>query len=161
MRVYLVKYGVAIGDATPHGMLAEKDPLAAGVVGATAATPIVITTDENHGLTTGDIVYLKEVLGVYQANGRHVVTVLSPTTFSLDGTTGTGTFIADGAGEIYLPVAGLDDLTLALTDLSLGEYSVEIAETFPLVAGDSLKFFLWDEGLYAGEYRQEFSVKVS
>ena len=52
--------------------------------GITAATPPVVTTDSNHGYTTGDEVFIENAGGMVEVNQRsYHITVLSDTTFSL------------------------------------------------------------------------------
>lgn len=60
---------------------------------ATNASPIVVTTDTDHKLATGDRISINAD-GNMAANGDWTVTVLSPTTFALDGSTGSGAFTA-------------------------------------------------------------------
>jgi Putative Flp pilus-assembly TadE/G-like len=59
------------------------------LTGATNASPIVITS-AGHGLVTGDSVTISGVTGNTAANGNFVVTVISSSTFSLNGSTGNG-----------------------------------------------------------------------
>ena len=59
---------------------------------ATAAAPIVITTADAHGLVTGDEVFVTGGTGMTMLNGTWIVTVTSTTAFSLDGSTGSGTY---------------------------------------------------------------------
>ena len=71
------------------------------VTDATNASPIVITTNNDHGLTTGDFVEITGVEGNTAANGLHKITVQSASTFSLlnaDGssTSGSGNYIGGG-----------------------------------------------------------------
>lgn len=66
------------------------------VSGATNATPIVITADRAHNLTTGDPVMIYGVSGNPAANGSWNVTVLSTTTFSLDTSVGSGAYTSGG-----------------------------------------------------------------
>ena len=71
------------------------------ITGATNATPIVITTNINHGLSTDSRVEISGVEGNTAANGYFKVTALSATTFSLqdtDGadTSGSGTYSGGG-----------------------------------------------------------------
>ncbi len=65
------------------------------VTGATNATPIVITTAA-HGFSTGDVVTLASVGGNTNANGTFRVTVISSTTFSLDGSAGNAAYTSGG-----------------------------------------------------------------
>lgn len=70
-----------------------------GVTGITKANPGVVTTDINHGLTTGqNDVSIAAVLGMTAANGGpYTVTVISPTTFSFGvNTTSFGTYTGGG-----------------------------------------------------------------
>lgn len=58
---------------------------------ATQADPCVITTNVNHNLKTGNQVFFFGVGGMTELNGTEAfVTVLTPTTFSLDGVDSTG-----------------------------------------------------------------------
>ena len=65
------------------------------VTGATNASPIVITTAAN-SLATGDVVTIASVGGNTAANGTFRVTVLSSTTFALQGSTGNGAYTSGG-----------------------------------------------------------------
>lgn len=58
---------------------------------ATNAGPIVITSP-NHGLTAGQRIRVNNVNGNTAANGLQKVTIIDADTFSLDGTTGNGTY---------------------------------------------------------------------
>jgi len=69
-----------------------------GVTGA-AVTPIVITTPTNHLYATGDSVTVSGVTGNTAANGTFSIIVLSPTTFSLTGTTGNGAYAGGGTSS--------------------------------------------------------------
>lgn len=60
------------------------------VTSASNASPVVITTSAAHGLTTGTRVTIAGVTGSSTANGTFVATVLTTTTFSLDGTSAGG-----------------------------------------------------------------------
>ena len=68
----------------------------ATVSGATNASPIVITTSAAHNLVTGNTVQIYGALGNTAANGKFVVTVTGPTTFSLNGSTGNGAYTSGG-----------------------------------------------------------------
>ena len=66
------------------------------IQGATATAPIEITCN-NHSYSTGDIVWIFNVSGIFSANGSWIITVTGTNTFTLnnsDGTTGkdTGSF---------------------------------------------------------------------
>lgn len=73
------------------------------VTGATNATPIVITSVA-HGLSSGDIAVIENVVGNTAANGSNIATVLTADTYSIpvagNGVyvTGSGTMASRGAG---------------------------------------------------------------
>ena len=71
-------------------------PMTSQITDATNAAPIVVTTAGTHGYTTGDSVKVVEVLGNTNANGTRAITVLSSTTFSLDGSTGNSAYTGGG-----------------------------------------------------------------
>jgi hypothetical protein len=73
------------------------------VTGASNASPIVITTALAHGLKTGQQVAIASVGGNTAANGDWTVTRLSATTFSLDGSTGSGAYTSGGTASFHLP----------------------------------------------------------
>jgi hypothetical protein len=66
------------------------------VIAATNTSPIQITTSTNHGLTTGQSVFITEVGGNTAANGSFVITSTGATTFTLDGSTGNGAYTSSG-----------------------------------------------------------------
>ncbi len=68
---------------------------AVAITSSTNASPIVVTTP-THGLMTGDIVTIASHLVNTGANGTWQIIVLSATTFSLTGSTGTGVGGATG-----------------------------------------------------------------
>lgn len=59
-------------------------------------SPIQITTSTTNNLVTGQIVAVNGVGGNTAANGTFVVTVINNTNFTLNGTTGNGTFTSGG-----------------------------------------------------------------
>lgn len=66
------------------------------VSGATNASPIQITTSTTNGLTTGQTVVISGVTGNTAANGTFVISVIDNTHFTLNGTTGNGTYGGGG-----------------------------------------------------------------
>lgn len=66
------------------------------ITAATNATPIVCTT-ATHSYTTGDRVVVRDGLVNTGMNGSWFITVLSGTTFSLNGSVGNGTYTANTA----------------------------------------------------------------
>lgn len=63
------------------------------IIAASNTSPIIITTAAAHDLTTGDNITIDRVQGNTAANGTWVVTYISPTTFTLDGSDGNGAYI--------------------------------------------------------------------
>lgn len=66
------------------------------ITGATNAEPIVLATATDHGLATGDLVVVTEVVGNTAANGRWYVEVLSSTTLRLLTSEGNGDYVSGG-----------------------------------------------------------------
>lgn len=156
LRVYLSKVNndhsvTTPDDATLFAAICEKTPVAK-VIGATAATPIEITTEAAHGLSTGDKVVIDDLIGVYEAVGKFTITVTSATTFTLDGTTGTGAFIATGGRHVYRCLSGLDAVAMSYIAGTSGEYSALLSANIPIVTNGSYKIFVWDTGAYAGKF---------
>lgn len=77
------------------------------VLGATNATPIVITTGAAHGLSSYDFVSITGVGGNTAANGIWCVNVLTTTTFELIGSVGNAAYTSGGtvskAAAVYIP----------------------------------------------------------
>ena len=85
------------------------------ITGATAADPVVITTSTSHGLSDGDIVYIKDVVGMTEINMRKfVVDDKTATTFELtyDGADidGSGYTAYDSGGTVQLCVQSVTAL---------------------------------------------------
>jgi hypothetical protein len=66
------------------------------ITSASNASPIAITTAVPHGLQTGALVSINGALGNTAANGTFTITVTGPTSFTLNGSTGNGTWISGG-----------------------------------------------------------------
>lgn len=95
------KYDFSAGFGGAHAMLRDawggNFVRGSVVTGATNASPIVVTTDTPHGLSTGAILYIRGVLGNTAANQETPnITVISPTTFSINGSTGNGAYTSGG-----------------------------------------------------------------
>lgn len=75
------------------GTCAFKD--SAAVTAATNASPIQITSS-GHGLTTGARVTITGVTGNAAANGTFTVTKVNDNAFTLDGSTGDGSYVSGG-----------------------------------------------------------------
>jgi len=75
--------------------IADGAAVGGAITAATNASPIVVTAP-NHGLVTGQSVTITGALGNTAANGTFVVTVLTSSTFSLNGSTGNGAYTGSG-----------------------------------------------------------------
>lgn len=117
-RVYGQNGLVAAGSGS--AALAESGNLS----GATNASPIVVTTTANHGITTGQPVVISGVVGNTNANGTFVATYLSNTTFSVPAA-GNGAYTSGGAWHS----TGLYRVTLTGSILS----SLEAGKTYQVV----------------------------
>lgn len=100
----------------------------AAITGATNASPIVIQTALPHGFATGDMVAVMGVLGNTAANspagGTWTIAVTDATHFSLNGSTGSGTF------------------TPTLTAIAI-DFGSTAPATVPAPATGSLGYDLW------------------
>jgi hypothetical protein len=68
------------------------------VTGITNANPGVVTTNLNHGFTTGQVIEMTGVVGMSGVNGTPLtITVLTPVTFSIGtNTTSSGAYVSGG-----------------------------------------------------------------
>ena len=83
-------------STTVNRMLITIQPDHANVTNATNASPVVITTDVDHGMSTGEYVHVYGCEGNEGANGEWAITRLSATSFSLTGSTGDGAYTGGG-----------------------------------------------------------------
>ena len=97
------------------------------ISGITTASPAVVTTTTAHGYTTGDRVIFTKIIGSIAQelnNQTFVVTVLSPTTFSLYDVFGlpittVGSYTSSGQSTLTGPVLGVVDVPVSYR-LTLG-----------------------------------------
>lgn len=118
-RIYEGETVIAAGT----GSLTQLDTGA--IDDATNANPIEITTDAAHGLETGNIVKITNVVGNTAANGTFQITKTAADTFTLDGSTGNGAYVSGGAWH----VAGLYLLSLDL----LSGSGYDIGKTYQVI----------------------------
>ena len=83
------------------------------VLGITQANPGIVTTNLNHGFSTGQVISISGVVGMTAINGVNLtITVLSATTFSVGvNTTGYGAYVSGG---VVLP--NLRNVTVSIND---------------------------------------------
>jgi len=84
------------GNFAANGSWNITIPGAVGVIGATFATPIEITTAAPHLYPTNAQVSIVGVTGNTAANGNWSIVVTGPTTFQLVGSIGNAGFVAGG-----------------------------------------------------------------
>lgn len=70
------------------------------ITGATKTTPIVITSQNVHGLVSGNQVTIAGVGGNTNANGNWTITVTSTTQFSLNGSVGNANYTSGGTWKV-------------------------------------------------------------
>lgn len=109
-------------DALPTYRVYGKDGLVAtgtmafhdtgSITDATNSSPIIITS-EGHGLATGDRVTITGVVGNESANDTFVITVSDANTFSLDGSTGGGSYTSGGTWNVTGLYSAVLDVTQA------------------------------------------------
>lgn len=76
--------------------LSTEEVTSRTITAATNASPIQITTSVGTSLATGQTVTISGVAGNTAANGTFKITVVNSTTFTLDGSTGNGTYTSGG-----------------------------------------------------------------
>jgi hypothetical protein len=69
------------------------------VTACTATTPIAITTQNPHLMVTGDYAYVAGIQGVNGSNGYFQITKTGASTFTLNGSVGTGSYVTGGTVE--------------------------------------------------------------
>ena len=95
---------VNIGNATwTKGGYGNHDSSGAATLtdspnGVTAGSPITITAN-NHQFVTGDVVLIYGILGIKEANGIWIITKTGTNTFTLNNSSGTGTYTGSQHGS--------------------------------------------------------------
>lgn len=105
---------------SPNGIefVRLKSYLAGTIVDATAEEPIVIDTAAPHGLFTGDMIAIEDVLGNEDANGTWVITVLSGTSLELDGSIGNVAYAGGGSWTLVPDLSNGDGTVSDATNAS-------------------------------------------
>lgn len=142
-------------SATNGGTMPAQESEVGTIIGATNATPIVITITA-HGYETDDQAVITGVLGNTAANGNWTITVLTADTFSLTGSVGNGAYTSGGTcvirrvgsrcslmavwgGRIILSGLGTDPNNIfmsAVGDPFNWDYSPEVQTVQQAVAGN-------------------------
>ena len=76
------------------------------ITNATAASPIEITVSADHNYSTGDLVAIRNVYGVLAANGTWVITVTGARTFTLNNSSGVGTYASGSSADYVVKIPG-------------------------------------------------------
>lgn len=134
--------------------LAAEAASATVITAATAGT-IVCTTATNHHLYTGQTINIRNGAGLTGINGEWVVTKLTDTTFSLDGSTGTGTYTASSASidsPVSQMVAGSYSVRVCRKNTQTNGYSNPSTAIAPvtLTAGQWIKI-TFNEAMITGQ----------
>jgi hypothetical protein len=110
---------------------------------ASYTSPISIGTATAHGLNTGERVIINGVLGNTAANGEWTITITDPDHFTLNDSSGNGTYT--GGGTITGGgMAFYDDETMAAAETALGRplHVFRVPDDNPSVNGESDAIFL-------------------
>ena len=94
------------------------------ITAASDSSAIVITTGSTADLSTGSTVAVSGVLGNPAANGTWTITVLSATTFSLNGSAGNGTYTSGGSWTSVIPAAFTGSVEFFLNGSAVGSAAV-------------------------------------
>lgn len=137
--------GGAVAPDTPVDYTLDPSNRAIPIVSNTIANPTVVTTTVAHGLTTGQVILISGVSGgTPTINGSRVVTVISPTTFSIPvnasggGTGGQlvkGSTVAGGTGyDQVTAFSGFANVVLRIRH-SPDDSTYADLITFPTITG--------------------------
>jgi len=138
-------------------MLGVTNLLAGGIVSTSLANPTTITTDANHGLTTGDLVYINNTGSTPALSGIYKATVTGNTTFTVPvnvtsgGTGGYWTnsmlsIISATSSNVYKFIKGSTQTTTVATisNSSGGNNDFLNGKYFLLNAGgDTTQYYVW------------------
>lgn len=83
---------------------AGEPPLTISTVAGTAT--VTVTTSASHGYGTGDVVTIAGVGGITGVNGVKTITRVAPTQFTLNSTTGSGSYTSGGSVQRLLGGTG-------------------------------------------------------
>jgi hypothetical protein len=131
------------------------------ITGATAANPVVITSN-NHGLQTGDTCTITGVVGMVEINDRtFTVTRVDANEFSLDSEDGTLHTAYTSGGTFAAAIGGgnLDNAT-ALVDLTAttGSKLASISGVYPMVGLQRAEFRTLAANRGAGWRQLDFAL---
>jgi hypothetical protein len=109
---FRINPAVTVVKGTGRGTFTQTTPLTGAITGATNATPIVVTAAR--AMRTGETVVISGVGGNTNANGTWVVTNVSATTFSLNGSAGNAAYTSGGTYSVaYTGTVAFPDIGAA------------------------------------------------
>lgn len=141
LKVLYEFWGYAVNGTsalqTPGGM-ATTMSLSYSISNTTGAgvSPIVVTTTTTNALFTGQQVNISGVTGNFAANGIYQITVTSGSTFSLNSTTGNGSYTGGGTVNTT-PFAWTTNFTEGVNVLATGSDGYTAAQVSTTVTGDA------------------------
>lgn len=129
-------------EVTPGSVRGKGSAVGGGITDATNASPIEVTTTNPHGLITGAVVTIAGVVGNVGANGTFKITKTGASTFTLDGSTGTGAWVSGGTittEGVNQQGSGTSEVTV--TGTPKDEYYIKfLVTTGGTVGVDGIKF---------------------
>lgn len=128
------------------------------ITGATAASPIVITSS-SHGLSNGDQVVIRYTEGNTAANGVFTVASAATNTFALSGTTGTTAWTYGGTW--YKAIPNAVNLSFSYQTGSDGRYKALFPGTLQLRKATQYAVYLVDSGSYQNTVQWFVPVDVT
>jgi hypothetical protein len=149
------------GVAVPYRYYSAYDACvfkSQAITGATAANPVVITSN-NHGLQTGGTCFISGVIGMTEINNRtFTVTRVDANTFSLDGEDGTlhTPYVSGGTLAAYISGGNLDNAT-SLVDTAADKLS-SVSGVYPMVGLTRNEFRLLAVNRGAGWRMGDFTL---
>ena len=119
----------------------------ASITGATEADPIVITSTA-HGLATKDVVNISGVLGNRTANGTFRITKVDANSFSLDNTSGSGSYTSGGTWTYSLFTMEFLAADMVIVGSSIGAGQAELHRALLTVTYDTTRTITHQVDLY-------------
>jgi hypothetical protein len=103
-RPFATHYELLMVPACSPGRLMEEFSVstAAPITNATAGSPVTITAPL-HGFENGDWIRIDDVQGLTGISGTYTITFIDANTFTLDGSNGTGTYVANTGTASKIP----------------------------------------------------------
>jgi hypothetical protein len=159
------QFTFSTGALTPSGTYTSGGTVLLPVTAA-SGSPIIVTTGFNHGLSTGQIVYIQGVTGNTAANGVWSVTSPTANTFTLvtpngnnsatSGTYGSGGLISLSPGYCLIigpASSSFNGLSIANNVASTSVLNDSGVWVFPLNGGAAV----WDNSVVLGNILHAFN----